>query len=106
MLLLSATALLAATAATAAATAGSRAPPPASAWNDTACHSPLEPNCETCLERDVALPGSSTKTWLQRRWTGNCSGCEVGVPYGPSCGEPPMHSLAAAAAAPQHALLL
>eukprot|EP01047_Picozoa_sp_COSAG01_P046132 COSAG01_NODE_4306_length_5147_cov_2.402932_6_plen_337_part_00 len=78
--------LLAAAAAPAATAAVPPAPSP-SAWNDTACHSPTDRGCETCLVANATLPGPvPTTTWLQRRWTGSCKGCLPGVPYGPQCG--------------------
>ena len=44
--------------------------PISSAWNDTACHEPSDPGCNTCCE--LALPPGDKETadgqWVSHEW--------------------------------------
>ena len=53
-------------------------------WNSTDfCHSPSDPGCEQCcIEETGSSPG-----WTVLSWTGDCSKCLPGQPYGPACGD-------------------
>jgi len=59
------------------------APAELDSWNATDfCHSPTDPDCEQCC---IENPSGSDRAWTVLSWSGDCSKCKPGDPYGPNC---------------------
>ena len=74
------------------AVGGGPVQPIPSAWNDTACHEPSDPGCNTCCELELPPGGAETAAgqWVAQTWAGNCTGCVEGAPCEPHdcpCGD-------------------